>query len=128
MKATITNLTYSKKVRAYRKENSLHRQVSIIDRDTGAEIVASRIYWPGSVCYACVWIHGNEMHGSGAGKAGGGGYHMPSAAVEAALSDAGIALSEDVGGRGDTALEDALHAVAAAVTGKRKFFMVRAHG
>lgn len=128
MKANAENLKYSDRIRHYRKEDKLARQISIIDRDTGRELVICRTYYPATVAYCCIWIHGPDAHGSGAGKAGGGGYHKESAALSEALRDAGIVLSESISGRGDSAMEDALAAVARAVTGKRKFYKVRAHG
>lgn len=128
MRANVANLDYSDKIRHYRKEDKLSRQISIIDRTTGRELVICRTYYPGTVAYCCVWIHGEPYHGSGAGKAGGGGYHKESAALSAALRDAGVVLAESIGGRGDSAMVEALEAVARAVSGKRKFFVVKAHG
>ena len=76
-----------------------------------------------------VWIHGDDLHGSGGGKAGGYGYHKESAALEEALSAAGIRMSEGIGGRGDQAMFEALEVLARAVIkGKRKIFRVMAHG
>ena len=51
-----------------------------------------------------------------------------SAALEEAIEDAGIELDSPISGHGDSAMDDALQAIARAVTGKRKFFKVRAHG
>ena len=129
IKATV-NPRQSDRIAAYRKESAgLHRQISVIDRDTGREIVIARIYWPASVAYACVWINHSaaDIHARGAGKAAGGGYCKASAAIDSALCDAGVTLSESVSGRGHAAARDALESVARAVTGKRKFFIVEAH-
>ena len=65
--------------------------------------------------HAIVWIYpapGAPRLGYGA--AGGGGYCRRSAAGAYALSDAGVELSEAVGGRGTSVLRDALLATAAA--------------
>lgn len=128
MKANIGKLEYSNKVHIDRKENSLHRQWSIVDRDTGRELVICRTYYPGTVAYCCLWVHCPDAHGSGSGRAGGGGYHKESAALSDAIQNAGIVLDEPIAGHGYSAMESALEAIARAGTGKRKFFMVRAHG
>ena len=65
--------------------------------------------------HACTWIYPAEGGPRrGYGYADGGGYCRRSAAGAYALSDAGIALSEDVAGRGTSVLRDALLATAAA--------------
>lgn len=48
---------------------------------------------------------------SGYGAAGGGGYHKESAALSAAIQSAGISLSEQIDGVGETAMTDALTAI-----------------
>jgi len=63
--------------------------------------------------YAAVWIRGSSV--SGRGKASGYGYHKVSAAIAEALGNAGIKLSEDISGRGDSSVCDALTAIAAAL-------------
>ena len=126
IKANTSNLRESDKVARYRKD-TLHSGYKILDPATGETIVDARVYWPGSVAYACVWVFGDSVYGSGAGKAGGGGYCKESAAIDAAIRDAGVTLSESVDGSGVRAAEDALQAVARAVTGKRKFYLVRCH-
>ena len=133
MKIDIKNLTDSGNVAKYRKEKGFYRQISMVDSRDGTQIVQARFYWPGrdgaSNCYCCVWIHGDDLHGSGGGKAGGYGYHKESAALEEALSAAGIRMSEGIGGRGDQAMLEALEVLARAVIkGKRKIFRVMAHG
>lgn len=127
IKATI-NPRESDRIISHRKESAgLNHQISIIDRDTGREIVIARLYRPGNAAYACVWINYGNGQARGAGKAGGGGYCKGSAAIDSALSDAGVTLSESVHGRGMRAAREACEAVARAVTGKRKFFVVEAH-
>lgn len=126
MKAKVINAKMSTKSIAYR-DKPLHSQISILDRDTGQSVVTARFYYPGSVCYCALWVHGTNVYANGGGKAGGYGYHHESAALADAITDAGLALDEAIAGRGEHAMNDALHAVARAVTGKRKFFKVRAH-
>lgn len=110
---------------SYRKDQ-LYRAYKILDPKDGSCIVDARVYFPGSVAYACVWIHDDKIHASGSGKAGGYGYDKESAAVAEALENAGVTLSENIAGVGQHALRDALEATARAVTGKRKFFTVTA--
>ena len=132
MQVNIDNITTDNFKRSYRKEKGgFYREFSALDPRDGSAIVTARFYWPGrdgaSNCYCCVWIHGDNVHGSGSGKAGGYGYHKESAALAEAFSCAGVVLSEDIGGRGDSAMRDAIKAVACKVTGKRKVFLHVAH-
>lgn len=128
MKANIQNIRESDRISTYRKERGFYRQISILDPADGSDIITARFYWPGeSICYCCIWVYGNSVHGSGAGRAGGYGYHKKSAALSEAIADSGIKLSDAIGGRGDSAMYAALDAIARAVTGKRKFFHKLAH-
>ena len=110
----------SDKIRTHRKEDKLHREYALIDLDTGAAVATLRIYWPGSVAYACVWINARGrfdgslgVYARGAGKAGGGGYCKASAAAAgAALADAGVRLAQDINGRGLESITGALMALA----------------
>ena len=104
----------SDKIRSHRKDNGFAREYALIDLVDGATVVTLRIYWPGSVAYACVWINrgGQEIHARGAGKAGGYGYCKESAAAHGALADAGVKLEHAIDGRGTSAIHDALSAIA----------------
>lgn len=126
MKATLIEARESSKIGPLR-DKPLERQISVIDRDTGREIVTCRIYWPGTTAYCALWVHSKGVHASGTGKAGGGGYCKESAVIDSAIRDAGFDMSESVHGRGTQAAYEALEAVAACVTGKRKFYRVLAH-
>lgn len=108
------------------RKDALYQSIKAIDPKTGATIVDARIYWPGSVCYACLWVRGKKGWCTGSGKAGGYGYHKPSAALGEAIDSAGIELSEHISGRGDSAMREAVEAIAKAVSGKRKVFIVEA--
>lgn len=85
-------------------------------------VVSLRLYWPGTVCYACAWIS-SYIPGSnreyisthGSGQAGGGGYCKASAAAQAAIDNAGFALSEPIDGRGTDKIKDAVLAIAHAL-------------
>lgn len=126
MKANLKNSRQSDNIAKARKENAFYREVTALDPKSGRPVVIARFYWPATVCYSCVWVHGN-VHSRGAGKASGYGYHKASAAFSAALNDAGIILSEDIAGHGDRAIEDAVEAIARAATGKRKFIIHTSH-
>ena len=127
MKANLKNIHKSNNIAKHRKEKGFNNQISIIDPKDGSQIVIARFYWTDSRAYCCLWVHGDSVYGSGAGYAGGYGYHKESAALDSAISDAGIELSENISGVGDGAMRDALVAIAKAATGKRKVFTVRAH-
>jgi hypothetical protein len=132
MKVDVSRLGRHAGLASFRKEKGFYRQIAIVDSRDGSTIVSARFYWPGrdgaSNCYACVWIHGDESHGSGGGKAGGYGYHKESAALQVALDRAGVVLDEAIDGRGDQAMFDALESVARAVIkGNRRVFRVMAH-
>lgn len=126
MKANTTNLRETPR-NMFRKDDSLYREIAAIDPATGKALVIARIYHPGTVAYACIWIHGANRYGRGTGKAGGYGYHKASAALSEAIDDAGITLSESISGVGDSAMERATDAIARAITGKRRIIIHVAH-
>lgn len=83
-------------------------------------VVDARI-WMGrsrssSVAYASIWVHpkGGNDYRSGAGKAGGYGYHRASAALQEAIASAGITLAVPIDGAGDSAMRAAVLAIARA--------------
>jgi hypothetical protein len=65
--------------------------------------------------YATVWIRKPDFYTSGHGRATGYGYHKTSAAAYRAFESAGIKLSEDIDGRGDSAIRDAITAICEAL-------------
>ena len=135
MRANIDNIRETD--RNAKRDNGFHREIAVIDRD-GKPVVIARIYQPGTVAYCSLWISGAGSYGRGQGKAGGGGYHKPSAALQAAIDDAGITLTNgargrdkakcNIGGVGDSAMTEACEAIARALTGKRRFIVHVAHG
>ena len=83
------------------------------------EVIAVRCYMGrsanASTVYASVWINTSEVHTSGKGKASGYGYHKESAAIGDAINSAGIMLDTDISGVGNSAIRDALTAIANAL-------------
>ena len=131
MKANIEGIRSDGKVGQNRKENGFIKQYAIYDlsKDIGEyqrEKICLRIYATDARHYACIWIHNKKHYGSGGGHAGGYGYHKGSAAAQAAIQDAGIKLSEGIGGRGDAAIKDALRAIADAIN-ITEYFIGEAH-
>lgn len=92
------------------------------------EIVRVKIWATktGSRYYAAIWVQGDDSNNrpwvSGAGSAGGWGYHKASAALSEALDSAEIKLfrsqeqidytkAADISGRGETVLQEAIYAI-----------------
>lgn len=126
MKADVTGLRETKKTYA-RRNTGFDREIAALDPATGRAVVTVRIYWPASTAYCALWIGAGDKWGRGQRKAGGYGYHKPSAAMAEAIRDAGIKLSQSISGVGYDAMEKACEAIARAVTGKRRFIIHTAH-
>lgn len=94
---------------------------------TAVQAVDLKLYATDSRAYCCVWLAGGGHNSSGSGMAGGYGYHRASAAAGRALRAAGVSLSEDIDGRGDTAIRDAVEAIAAAMYPGCTVYVVHAH-
>ena len=116
MKATLGNAVNNAINYGYKKE--MIRTYNVIT-DGLKEIITARCYMgrsaSASTVYASIWINASDVHTSGKGKAGGYGYHKESAAIGAAIESAGITLDQSIEGVGNTAIEDALKAIAAAL-------------
>ena len=102
----------------YPDENPLHKSYG--ESPNFQEIIDLRLYMSrsgdgASPIYGSIWINGNNQHTSGSGTAGGYGYHKGSAAAGDAISSAGIVLDKDINGRGDSAIKEALTAIARAM-------------
>jgi len=127
-----------------RRDSGFIAEHAAIDPATGRAVVIVRIYQPGTVAYCSLWIYARTpctSYGRGQGQAGGYGYHKASAAMAAAIEDAGIVLTGDVygrdkgksrtvahiGGVGESAMIAALEAIARAATGKRRLIIHSAH-
>jgi hypothetical protein len=117
MKATLGN--ENSNAIKYDKEKELIRSWNVIvnSNDGLKNIITARCYMgrsaSASTMYASIWIYDEKHHTSGSGKAGGYGYHKQSAAISDAIESAGIELNEDISGRGDSAIKEALEAIAA---------------
>lgn len=122
----------------HRKENHFNRQVTAIaiNKDGRAyDAVTLRIYVTDAKSYACVWTNSNcswenakDCWRNGSGSASGYGYHRASAAVEEAIYNAGIELSEPIGGRGDSAIREAVKAIAEAMWNESVYiYITEAH-
>ena len=110
-------------------EKELVQRIVVID-DAGSKqtIVDCRLYMGrsrnASTVYCSIWANGHinneRVWITGHGKAGGYGYHKPSAAMQNAITAAGLTLTDDNGdsmpiyGRGDEAMYAAAIAIAAA--------------
>ena len=134
-KAKIVKTQYDGAIRQNRKEKHFVCEFAVLAPDKeqtareGSYLsrpITARIYATNAMHYACVWIGTGKFYSSGGGKAGGYGYHRASAALQNALDDAGIKLSEPIDGRGEQAMIDAL-AATAKVLGYRKFHIHQAH-
>ena len=133
MKATLSKWDHTGNIAANRKEDHFREQYSAVANiryggERGLkECVTVRIYRAATRVYCCVWINSRAVHTSGGGWASGGGYHKPSAALSRALDDAGVKLSEGIDGCGESAMEDAMRAIATAL-GYKNVTILRAHG
>lgn len=120
MKATYNPTAKTKFNPSHRKERTgLHQEYSALIPDDNPQremraVVTLRLYWPASVCYAALWVNGQDVHASGTGSAGGGGYCKASAAAGEAIRNAGFTLSQDIHGRGTDAIREAVLALAEA--------------
>lgn len=117
--------------RNYANEKETVSRYAIVAVRNGrfCEPVTARCYMgrarTATAVYASIWLSdGRCFYASGHGMASGYGYHKESAAIAYAIKSAGVTLSEDISGRGDRAMEDALAACARAL-GFRKFHLVR---
>ena len=90
--------------------------LGIIDGKQIKELVCCRRYRSSgrnsNRATAWVWVYTPEEVYLGAGHAGGYGYHVGSAAVEAAICNAGFTLSRSIDGGGERSIEQALIALA----------------
>ena len=116
MKAQIVS-TQSNAVNYGNKKELVNSWNVIVNSEDGLKnIITARCYMgrsaSASTIYANLWVRDAEHRTSGAGKAGGYGYHKQSAAIAEAIRSAGIELDKDIAGVGDSAIEEALEAIA----------------
>jgi len=115
--------------KSHRRENNFMEQYTgfvLIDGEL-REIVTLRIYGTNAKNYACLWYNNIAEWASGSGSAGGYGYHRPSAAAQEAFDTAGVTLSECISGRGDSAIREAVEALAKAMFPRKKIFIHKSH-
>ena len=147
MQATFNSFEHTGKIAQHRKEKHFCEEYAVLvpASDAGCgqadktmkAIITARLYAApsrayGATYHVCIWIN-SPTHGdhtsrylSGGGKASGCGYHKASAALQAAINDAQVTLSESIGGVGETAMLDALEAIAAAL-GYQQYHNHHAH-
>lgn len=122
----------------HRKEKHFYKQIAAvaINEDGRAyDCVTLRIYGTDAKSYACIWTASNcswndarDLWRNGSGSAGGYGYHRASAAACEAIYNAGIELDEDISGRGNEAMREAVEAIARAMWQKGvKIHITEAH-
>ena len=130
MKAIFDQQKHLDNARNMNGEKELVQRIVVVD-DAGSkrQIVDCRLYMGrsrnASAVYCSIWANGHinneQVWITGHGKAGGYGYHKPSAAMQNAITAAGFTLTDDNGdimpinGRGDEAMYDAAVAIAAAL-------------
>ena len=129
MKATFKKLDKETNINVnHRKESHFTKQYTavVFNGQCAYDAVTLRIYATDAKSYCCLWVHDNcswikscrdSYYRAASGSAGGYGYHRASAAAQEAINNAGITLSEDINGRGDAAIEDAVYAIASAMWG-----------
>ena len=108
----------------------LDRVIKVLDNDFN-ELIDCRIYWSSTfaTCTCCLWVRckAKNVYIQGSGKAGGCGYCKKSAAVGAAIDNAGINLNSQISGVGMGAVRDALTGIAKKVSGKRAVHVVESY-
>ena len=135
MKAAFNELTKEPKFNVnHRKENHFTQQYTavVFNGKAAYDAVTLRIYATDAKSYCCLWVHDNcswikscrdSYYRAASGSAGGYGYHRASAAARNAIQNAGITLSEDIGGRGDAAIEEAVRAIAVTIWGMDGYYI-----
>lgn len=137
MKATYDPNKKTKWTTSHRKEGkcffSSMQVVSLADKPDGHGVldarIEARLYGNGTSNTCCLWVFNVDSSGKctqGSGHAGGGGYHRKSAAMQAAIDNAGFTLSESIDGVGESAMREALLAIAKCI-GVKKPAIIESH-
>lgn len=113
----------------HRKENHFQQQYTglVLDGNELREAVTLRIYGTSAVNYAALWYNNGKKWARGTGKAGGYGYHRPSAAAAEAFEAAGVELESDISGSGSAAIESAVKSLLCELYPERLTFVTIAH-
>ena len=121
MKATFDPAAKTSYTTSHRRESTgLHKEFSMLIPSKyrpgeAQSVVTLRLYWPGTVCYACLWVNSGPVHTQGSGSAGGGNYCKVSSAAGQAIRNAGITLDREIDGVGIEAIREAMKAIAAEI-------------
>jgi hypothetical protein len=101
----------------WRKEDHFTGQTACLAIVNGKieTLIEARTYGTTAASYCCVWVHASDGWRHGGGRATGYGYHRYSAAMESALAVCGVKLSENIGGVGEQAMDEAIRAIARAM-------------
>lgn len=133
MKATFKELNKAPNFKiSDRKERHFYEQYTavVFNGSSSYDAVTLRIYSTDARCYCCLWVSDNcawvkecrdSYYRNGSGNVGGYGYHRASAAASKAIHNAGIELDEDINGRGNDAIEEAVYAIAAAMWSGKEY-------
>ena len=120
MNATLPAVDVSNARQPNKKELVRALSLVVVKKSEIQEVVTIRCYMgrssSASVVYACIWVRVNGgRYTSGRGQAGGYGYHKISAAIGDAITSAGIKLDQDIDGRGDSSVREAMEAIGVAL-------------
>lgn len=128
MKATYAPNKKTKFTDSHRKEGkcffSSMQVISLADKPDNSQglifpIVEACLYNIGTCDTCCLWVRGAggqfDICTQGSGHAGGYSYHRPSAAMQAAIDNAGFTLSKSIDGVGKSAMREAMLAIAKCV-------------
>jgi len=137
MKATYDPNKKTKFTTSHRKEGkcffSSMQVISLADKPDSQgvifPVIEARLYGNGTSDTCCLWVRNVNSSGKctqGSGHAGGGGYHRKSTAMQAAIDNAGFTLSESIDGVGESAMREALLAIAKCI-GVNKHAITESH-
>lgn len=128
MKAQLFNLKSDFNTN-HRKERYFYKELTaftVLDGEIKT-VATIRYYATDARHYAACWVHHYNGWGQGTGYAGGWGYCRESAAAAEALQAAGVKLSQDINGRGQSAVIEALEAIAAEMYPGGQVYIHSAH-
>ena len=93
------------------------------------EVCVLSIYWTKSTCFACLSVNDEKPNNStgGSGKVGDNWNHMPSAAAQEAITNAGYTLDFSIADRGNGGIKDAVEAICRHYYPAHYIYVVHAH-
>jgi len=128
MTATITNPQRNGRNHADKKETV--RTLKLVAYSKGELHNPITIRWymgrsnSASTVYCSIWCHNKHVDCAGNGSASGWGYHKESAALGYAIQNAGIKLDKSIDGVGDSAIREAVEAIAKMMGYRGKMIIV----